>query len=319
MDPCINYQHMPQRILDPKKSSQQKTLVPDISRSSSFDAMENGRPLTAFRKPMRPLTAYHIYFQIEREFIIQTTSPEIGSTDPNKTFLRDVPRRYRSIRLLPDWYAGPGKRQKRKHRKSHGMIGFLELSRVISKRWATLDTSDPETKRFVTRIAMRELEEYKLEMKVYKELAASAPSAVIAVPSAFTATIQKQPMPGAWPCATMVSPTASPRPDGYFHDDIDDEIDYSICSVSNNGHYIPSPCQIDSTKFIHPDELSMYDPLFELEDGQYVFAQSPISNSLVNMRRCVSPVSSSSSSDVDFLNVDHHMNVGDDDFLELMV
>lgn len=28
------------------------------------------------KKPMRPLTAYHIFFQIEREFIIQTTAGE---------------------------------------------------------------------------------------------------------------------------------------------------------------------------------------------------------------------------------------------------
>ena len=28
------------------------------------------------KKPMRPLTAYHIFFQIEREYIIQTTAGE---------------------------------------------------------------------------------------------------------------------------------------------------------------------------------------------------------------------------------------------------
>jgi hypothetical protein len=301
MDPCTDSQHLPQRTLQPKKSCQHKTLVPDISRSSVFDA-EN------VTKPMRPLTAYHIYFQIEREFIIQTTSPGNISIDPNKSFLRDVPRRYRSIRLLSDWYAGPGKRQKRKHRKSHGMIGFLELSRVISKRWATLETSDPETKRFVNRIAMRELEEYKLEMKRYKELTSAAAAA--------PATVRTQPSQDVWACATTVSPVASPRPADYVCDDINDEIDYSICTVSNNGHYIPSTCQIDSVTFIHPDELSICDPLFELEDGQFLFAQSSNSNSFECMR-CVSPVSSSSSSDMDFLNVDH-MDVGDDDFLQLM-
>merc|ERR1719203_2688861 len=134
-------------------------LMPLKSHSSSA--------ITHIKKPMRPLTAYHIFFQIEREYIIQTLDGPVAdeSIHANKHHLRDVPRRYRCIKLLRDWYAGPGKRQKRKHRKSHGKIGFLELSRVISKAWATLAASDPETKRYVAGIAAKELGEYKLEMK----------------------------------------------------------------------------------------------------------------------------------------------------------
>lgn len=36
------------------------------------------------------------------------------STMDNKIHLDDVPQRYKNIRLLPDWYAGPGKRQKKR-------------------------------------------------------------------------------------------------------------------------------------------------------------------------------------------------------------
>ena len=124
------------------------------------------------KKPMRPLTAYHIFFQIEREFIIQTTAGEDAdkSIHDNKVYLNDVPQRYGNIKLLPDWYAGPGKRKKRKHRKQHGKIGFLELSRVIAARWAQLEQIDPETKGFVKRVANQELDEYYHEMKHYKEL-----------------------------------------------------------------------------------------------------------------------------------------------------
>mmetsp|Transcript_550 Transcript_550/g.1305 ORF Transcript_550/g.1305 Transcript_550/m.1305 type:complete len:404 (-) Transcript_550:60-1271(-) len=124
------------------------------------------------KKPMRPLTAYHIFFQIEREFIIQNIDGEDAdkSIHDNKVLLDDVPDRYKVVKLMPDWYAGPGKRQKRKHRKSHGKIGFLELSRVISSRWADLENIDPEVKKFVQNIAARELAEYQEEMKEYKEL-----------------------------------------------------------------------------------------------------------------------------------------------------
>lgn len=64
----------------------------------------------------------------------------------------------------------------------------------------------------------------------------------------------------------------------------EDEIDYSICSVSNNGHYIPSPPALSSNKsnMIHPDG-TICDPLFELEDGYS--CQQHLD------KRCVSPVS----------------------------
>ena len=159
---------------DPLKAS--PFVSPPVGKQSvqpqttpvSLKAAGNAIP----QKPMRPLTAYHIFFQIEREFIIQTTEGEIANTSSldNKVYLDDVPQRYKSIRLLPDWYAGPGKRKKRKHRKQHGKIGFLELSRVISARWAELDEFDPETKAFVHKIAQSEIEEYYRDMKRYKEL-----------------------------------------------------------------------------------------------------------------------------------------------------
>jgi hypothetical protein len=123
------------------------------------------------KKPKRPFTAYQIYFQIEREFIIQTMTDEDAdkSVHEGKIFFRDVPDRYKAIKLSPDWYFGPGKRAKRKHHKQHGKIGFHELSRVISSRWATLEVTHPDIKHYVTKLANQEYDEYKYEMKVYRE------------------------------------------------------------------------------------------------------------------------------------------------------
>lgn len=124
------------------------------------------------KKPMRPLTAYHIFFQIEREYIIQTTAGENADKTilDGKKCIDDVPDKYRDIKLSHDWYFGPGKRAKRKHRKQHGKIGFLELSRVISTRWAQLDETDPDIKAYVSKLAKQELEEYQREVEEYKEL-----------------------------------------------------------------------------------------------------------------------------------------------------
>ena len=100
------------------------------------------------------------------------------STMENKILHDDVPQRYKNIKLMPDWYAGPGKRKKRKHRKQHGKIGFLELSKIISSRWATLDKVDPETKSFVQKIAKSEVAEYYKEMNQYKELIKDLPASL---------------------------------------------------------------------------------------------------------------------------------------------
>lgn len=285
--------------------------MPPISTSSSSTAVAD------IKKPMRPLTAYHIFFQIEREYIIQTTAgPDADkSIHDNKCYLPNVPRRYRCIKLLSDWFAGPGKRKKRKHRKSHGKVGFLELSQLISKRWKNLSTTDPETKHFVSKIAAGELAEYKVEMQNYKMLTAmsTVPAKKIAEPVVSTVVADTS--------SAMISPSASPRsspgpssfpsafmsftrycmPVGVYAELIqsmdqestvessssdEDEVDYSICSVSNNGNYIPSP----GPAFVHSDD-SICDPLFELEDDYNDVQQT-------STKRCVSPASSNTSANV---------------------
>lgn len=267
-------------------------------------------------KPMRPLAAYHIFFQIEREYIIQTASPDHIASDPTKTYQAGVPSRYRSIKLSPDWYAGPGKRQKRKHRKTHGMIGFLELSRVISQRWATLETVDLETKAYVTQVAAREMVEFKEEMKEYELLTGDVMSNNCTKQPAkrkksCTKTTAIAPGDGDVMSSNRTKPSktkktrtnvtaaiapmsnvnidtvpSSPSGDGgniyyasvgikseedlYTSPPINNtysEVDYSIATVSNNGHYVPSFALFnDSVAFnvSHPDvdELSA-DPFLD--------------------------------------------------------
>jgi len=306
---------VPRPSIRPKKSrksrvKKQATCVPPIPPITPIT--HSSTPSTAhIKKPMRPLTAYHIFFQIEREHIIQSLSgPDANkSIHDGKMYIRNVPRRYRWTKLLPDWFFGPGKRQKRKHRKSHGKIGFLELSRVISKRWATLETIDPETKIYVSKIAAKELGIYKEEMNYYKASCSTVTTAAkTSVPVAMASAA-----PDVTTSAMMVPPSPPPPLVTSSHDlssffcmpvvssDIvlssgqefsiadaasscsssdEDEIDYSICSLGNNGNYIPSPSPASrfSMDSIMIHDGSICDPLFELEDE------------ITNTQRCVSPI-----------------------------
>lgn len=213
---------------------------------------------------MRPLTAYHIFFQIEREYIIQTL-PEDENADhddnkvaSNKKRLQDVPDRYKEIKLSPDWYFGPGKRPKRKHRKAHGKVGFMELSRIIASRWAELDTLDPEVKAFVQKLAKQELDEYTVDMKRYKEvtrgmqLPAATASAGITASSSSSSTKRqdkKRSSPSVSPETSnkrlrpaLKQPTAPiSMPPQQPTIDLTNEIDYFISRIDNDARHLLPP------------------------------------------------------------------------------
>jgi len=134
-------------------------------------------------KPPRPYTEYTMFYQMEREFILhrilttkeeqQVQGPDAAAavaTTNNQTalFQNDplMPARYRSLPLRADWYiSGKSKKPtKRKHRKSHGKIGFLELTRMIAARWAKVDD---ETRKYCKMMAAMELVKYKEDMESY--------------------------------------------------------------------------------------------------------------------------------------------------------
>jgi hypothetical protein len=79
----------------------------------------------------RPYTAYNIFFQLEREFILQSVldvTPSVDDVfDPaaDDNVIPSLPQRYQDIILSDDWYIpGKAQRKKRRHRKSHGKISF---------------------------------------------------------------------------------------------------------------------------------------------------------------------------------------------------
>jgi hypothetical protein len=144
-------------------------------------------------KPPRPHTEYTLFYQLEREFIIHrdlatdgecndgtnndkddhsSSSPRSDDSNGNQEvallFENDphMPARYRSLPLRADWYISGKSKGKRKHCKSHGKIGFIELTRMIAARWAKVDD---ETKKYCKMMAAAELVKYKEELECYNQ------------------------------------------------------------------------------------------------------------------------------------------------------
>lgn len=117
-----------------------------------------------------------MFYQLEREFVLRKVLCSEEEQEKEKDaencevalFRNDplMPERYRDLPLRADWYiSGKSKKpSKRKHRKSHGKIGFLELTRMIAARWAKVDD---ETKKYCKMMAAMELVKYKEDMESY--------------------------------------------------------------------------------------------------------------------------------------------------------
>jgi len=126
----------------------------------------------------RPYTSYNLFFQLEREYILQTLlgfQPAISSADlfdpadESNYQGPPLPSRYANLKLPSDWHI-PGKtlRRKRIHRKSHGKIGFHELNIRISKGWQDVDD---ETRTFCVKLSELESKRYKHEKNEKKKTA----------------------------------------------------------------------------------------------------------------------------------------------------
>jgi HMG-box domain len=91
------------------------------------------------QQPQRTLTAYSLFFQVERKRIIYDESDRSYT---HAEIIRTLEERRRP-------------KPRRKHRKSHGKVGFTELVKIISSKWRSLDK---ETKKFFECYAREESE-----------------------------------------------------------------------------------------------------------------------------------------------------------------
>lgn len=107
--------------------------------------------IASLHKPKHPLSAYNMFFQLQRQRILDGTD------------LSRLPITYQELQHICAKYKM--KQGKRLHRKSHGKIGFCELARTVARRWKNLD---PETRKTLEHQAAFEKEEWAIQHKMWK-------------------------------------------------------------------------------------------------------------------------------------------------------
>jgi len=135
-----------------------------VRRESSDDSSGKKKKKIASKssgsttKPKRPLTAYNLFFRERRREILKSTHRSSPDREGEAQLDDEA-----STPMLDYRYTRTGKRL---HRKTHGLIGFVDLVKIVGAQWKGLDEEGRAP--FVSQ-AKREKEKYDKEMDAYKK------------------------------------------------------------------------------------------------------------------------------------------------------
>ncbi len=132
----------------------------------------NGKINSKERPPSRPFTPYIVFFQLERERILQEYGEGYAAIPPSTkdTNASARPKSYRELILAKDWYIAGSKRNDdgidKKKRRVHGIMTFVQLTKLISQNWAS---ADKQVKEYCTLMSQENTRRYRIEMDAYIE------------------------------------------------------------------------------------------------------------------------------------------------------
>lgn len=144
--------NVPEETLDVMRQGADEASV--VSKANSNPDSKKKRSWKKPKdKPMRPLSAYNMFFQNQRERIVA------GKTgDPTPEEIQQS-----VVKMLTSKTRGPKRRQ---DRISHGQISFGDLARAIAAKWKAID---PKLKAVYNHYAAQEKVRYKKEVVIWKE------------------------------------------------------------------------------------------------------------------------------------------------------
>lgn len=155
--------HPIQEKVTSSRPAQEKNLLnllsvgvsPRVCSSTGMLQPLKGMPMTASMssdsQPIRALSAYNFFFRDERDRMLNGHCEDWS--DSKKRQL-----------LQAHW--GRDRTKKRRHRKSHGQISFISLSKEISARWKKLTN---EQKDFYREVASLDFARFQRETKQMSE------------------------------------------------------------------------------------------------------------------------------------------------------
>jgi len=130
-------------------SSSASKMAELVTESSKKTKLKRKTKAAGF--PRRPLSAYNIFFKVQRQLIITGRQDDITDI----TVVNEIAKASGDC----------DKQKKRVHRKSHGKIGFADLARSISPRWKGCRK---DVKERFEELARKEKERYYDEVLVYR-------------------------------------------------------------------------------------------------------------------------------------------------------